>query len=364
MKILHYIPTDDSMITKYVDMLTGSMGLEAENTVASTESAAKEKMDSESFDILHIHGCWHYAAYRIFNVAKSKGIRMVLSPYGQLEPWVIDENYWKEKLPKKLLYQRKLVERAYTLIIQGKMEEECIRQLGWNPRLEIIRNPIITHSITSTEMAQKTYQVYRKVLDSNPIELMKPQTRQLLRSFIKAGITGDSRWVTTELTDISDREQWRYIHCYAHHENIAGIVLRGAHILNYQVPDIDVHKIQCYLPQQDVMPKSIQETIGMQYVSENDRLEATFRQIRKLIQHRQLTVSHLCEVDKELREHDVEEDHLCETLKEAKLYKTACRTMQLLADFTDFDEGFMPMPPLNDRTTRQIHLQIYNHLKI
>lgn len=364
MKILHYITQNDELISKYVTMLTGSMGLEADNTIVTSEGDAREKVKGGFFDILHIHGCWQYGAYRIFNMAAAKGIRMVLSPYGQLEPWIVDENYWKEKLPKQLLYQRRLVERAYVIFIQGKMEEECIRKLGWNPRTEIIRNPLITHSITSTEMAQKTYAVYRKVLDSNTLELMKPQTRQLLRCFIKAGITGDNRWVTDDLTNISDREQWRYLLCYGHQENIYSIILRGAHILNYQVPDIDVHKIACYLPQQDVTPKSIQESIGSQYASENDRLDATFRHVRKLIQHQKLTISHLCEIDKELREHDVEEDHLAETLKEAKLYKTACRMMQLLSDFTGFDEGFMPVPPLNDRVTRQIHQQIYNHLKI
>ena len=223
MKILHYIPQSDDLINRYVNLLTDSMGLEANNTVATSEGDAKESLNSSPYDILHIHGCWQRSAYRIFKMAAGKGVRMVLSPYGQLEPWVVDENYWKEKLPKKLLYQRHLVEEAYAVIIQGKMEEECIRKLGWNQRMEIIRNPIITHSITSTEMAQKTYTVYRKVLDSNTIELMKPQTGNMLRCFIKAGITGDNRWVTDDLITIADYEQWRHLLCYAHQENIYSI---------------------------------------------------------------------------------------------------------------------------------------------
>ncbi|MBP3286218.1 MAG: hypothetical protein J6M15_04690 [Prevotella sp.] len=364
MRILHYIPKNDSMITSYVDMLVNSMGLGAENMIVDAEAAAKEKLQSAHFDILHIHGCWHYSAYRVLKLALKKGTRMVLSPYGQLEPWILEEHYWKDKLPKKMLFQKEIVERAYAVIIQGKMEEECIRKLGWNDRTEIIRNPVITHSTTPAEMAQKTYLVYRKVLDSHTIELMREQTLHLLRCFIKAGITGDSRWVTDDLYDINDPEQWRYILIYAHYENISSIVLRGAHLLNYQIPDTDIHKISCYLPNNYEMPKSIQDAIGMQYPSENDRLMATFRQVRKLILHHQLTISHLCEIDQELREHDVEEDHLAETLKDAKLYKTACRVMQLLADNTGFDEGFMPFPPLDDRITTKIDKQIYNHLKI
>lgn len=126
MRILHYIPKNDSMITSYVDMLVNSMGLGAENIIVDAETAAKEKLQSAHFDILHIHGCWHYSAYRVLKLALKKGTRMVLSPYGQLEPWILEEHYWKDKLPKKMLFQKDIVERAYAVIIQGKMEEECI----------------------------------------------------------------------------------------------------------------------------------------------------------------------------------------------------------------------------------------------
>lgn len=364
MKILHYIPQADSMIINYVNMLVDSMGLEAENYITKEGAEAKEKFKETHFDILHIHGCWHYSAYRILKLAEKKGVRIVLSPYGQLEPWIIEECYWKEKLPKKILFQKEIVEKAYTLIIQGKMEEECIHKLGWNTRMEIIRNPIITHSITPSEMAYKTYCVYRKVLDSHTYELMHERTRQLTQYFIKAGITGDRRWVTNDLYEMSDPEQWRHIMIYSHYENISDIVLRGAHLLDYRTPDIEVHNIACYLPNNYEMPKSIQDVIGHQFTSENDRLLATFKQVRKLVQHQQLTISHLCEIDRELREHDIEEDHLAESLKEARLYKIACRIMQLLAEITGFDEGFMPIPPLNDRITKRIKQQIYNHLKI
>ena len=89
------------MITNYVTILTDSMGLEAENAVTDEESVAREKLQTIHYDILHIHGCWHYSAYRLYKLAVRKGTRMVLSPYGQLEPWIVDEKYWKEKFPKK-----------------------------------------------------------------------------------------------------------------------------------------------------------------------------------------------------------------------------------------------------------------------
>ena len=77
MKILHYIPQDDDMITSYVTMLIDNMGLEAENVIATEEAVAKEKLKSIHFDILHIHGCWRNSSakitifYYMFN--KNKG---------------------------------------------------------------------------------------------------------------------------------------------------------------------------------------------------------------------------------------------------------------------------------------------------
>lgn len=352
------------MIAGYVNMLVENMGLEAENITASEEIEAKNKLQAIHYDILHIHGCWRNSSSRILKIATKQGTRMVHSPYGQLEPWILDENYWKEKLPKRLLYQRHIVESAYAVIIQGRMEEECIRNLGWNQRMEIIRNPMITHSITPGELARKTYAVYRKVLDSNTIELMSDNTLKMLRHFIKAGITGDSRWITDELCAISDQEQWRHLLCYAYHEQIEGIVNRGIRILNYPAPDMDMSKVTWYKPNHYEPSKSIQDAIGLQFTSENERLLATFKYLRKQILRKQLTISHLCELDRELREHDIEEDHLSETLKEERLYKMTGRIMQLMEELTGLNEGFMPIPPLNDRITKQMKRQIKNHLKL
>jgi hypothetical protein len=364
MRILHYYPKDDNMIAGYVNMLVNNMGLEAENVTTTEETEAKEKLQAIQYDILHIHGCWRNSSSRILKIANRQGTRLVHSPYGQLEPWILEENYWKEKLPKRLLYQRHVVESAYAVIIQGRMEEECMRKLGWNHRQEIIRNPMITHSITPVEMARKTYAVYRKVLDSNTLERMSENTQQMLRHFIKAGITGDSRWITEELCTISDQEQWRCLLCYAHHEQIEGIVNRGIRILNYQAPDIDTSKVAWYKPDHYEPAKSIQDAIGLQFTSENERLLATFKHLRKLILRKRLTISHLCELDRELREHDVEEDHLCETLKEERLFKMAGRVMQLMGELTGLNEGLMPLPPLNDRITKQMKRQIHHHLKL
>lgn len=364
MKTLHYYPADDSMVAQYVTIICDSMGSECYNDKTSDADDALKKISDYHYDILHLHGCWRNSSYKVVREAQKKKIRFIVTPHGQLEPWVMNENYWKEKLPKKLLYQKWIVSSAYAVTIQGKMEEECVRKLNWNKRTAIVPNSLITNAVVARQMVSQIYHLYREVLDSNPIERMTDNTRHTLFQLIKVGITGDSRWLKESVITINDDEQWRMLLCYAYQEQIEDIIQKGMRIVHLDTPYIDVSKTDYFIPNDYHPPKSIESAIGMQFASENERLIATFRHIRNLLLRRRLSVMHLIELDRELRQHDCDEEALCEQLSSRGLYQTAARTMQLMAETTGLDEGFMPMPPLNDHITRQIKKQMNNHLKL
>lgn len=359
MRILHYYPKEDTMIAQHVQMLSeyGHCATEAEQ--------AKTLLQGGRYDILHLHGCWRNSSRSIVNLAMRQGCRLVVTPHGGLEPWVQEEQRWKEKLPKRILYQRSIIRRAYAVIIQGKMEDECMQHLGWNPRTVIIRNAVITHSTTPQEMAAQTLAVYRKVMDSNQLELMNDEMRDLLHDIIMAGITGDRRWLTnvTYHSPITT-EEWRQLLCYAHQEEITDTIQRGIRVLGLECPDLDVEKIDYYLPADYKFAETIGKTIGNQFATENDRLMATFKQIRKLVSNRQLGIKHLIELDRELRQHGCEEELLAEDLKERRLIKLASRIMYITHELTGLTEGFMPVTPLNDRISRAIRRQVDERLKI
>lgn len=360
MRILHYYPNADSMVTRYVATLCDMMGIECVNERTTEKEVALQLIEDGNFDIVHLHGCWENTLYTITRRALKKGCRLVVSPHGQLEPWVQEENYWKEKLPKRILYQKEIVQKAYAIVIQGHMEEECLKKLGWNSRLQIIRNCLITQSIGQQQMAGMMSKLYRKVMDSDTLNLMDNDTRSALKAIITAGITGDERWLEST-TAVS---QWRELLCYAYQEQIDDIVQRGINILRQDGPDFDAKTADYFLPDRYVRPESIKQAIGNNFASENERLEATFKYLRKLAAKKQLNIRHLAELDKELRLYECNEAELCETLKEQNNYKLACRIMQLMSDRTGLTEGFMPIPPLNDRTTQKMRKQIDNYLKI
>ena len=362
MRILHFYPKTDDSISKYLDLLTSNMGLEVENHKASTDEEAKQLLRTIQFDIIHVYGCWDNAQYMIVRKALRQGARLVVTPYGQLEPWVQQQHFWKEKLPKRIVYQKSIIERAYAVVVQGNMELECMSQLGWNKRCAIIRNALITNSITPREMARQTFDLYQRIIDSNPLELMNDNTRKFVKRLITIGITGDERWTMSD--EVPMLGDWRQILCYAHQEQIMPTIQRAVRILNLIEPDIDATKIPYYVPDSYVETKSIQQTIGNQFITENDRLIATFKLLKKLIANRLLSIKHLVELDIELREHPCDEGLLSEQLQERGIIKVAARCMQLMHDFTGLTEGFMPIPPLNDRTTKNWYKQIENHLKL
>ena len=328
-KTVHLFPENDPLIAKHVALLGNG-----------TDEAVP--------DIVHVHGCWQYKTVRQAMQARRQGARIVFTPHGGLEPWIINERRLSEKLGKTLLWQRRMVECSYVVIAQGNMEAEALRRLGWNPRIEIIRNAVVTNSITPEAMTKQTQEVYRKVMDSNTIELMNADARLLLVMLLKAGITGDQRWVQGQPPAIEENE-WRQLLIYADHENIRTVVDAGCHVLGLHHPFIDTKKIKSYLPTDYKKP----------IVEARDVSGITAEMHKK-----PLTLNHFVELDRALRYTAVDDEWLCDALSENHKLKYFRRLLQVLVEQTALDEGFWPAEPLDDKQTRTIRNLLNNHLRI
>lgn len=367
MNVLHYFDKSDDMVTQYMAMLGRVSSHETTMFFASNYREAVKTLQLVDIDILHIHGCWRRSSARLWTKVRRRATRLVVSPHGQLEPWIFRQHFWTEKLPKWFQFQHHIIRSAYAVIGEDLMEAECLHRMGWNSRIVAVRNPLVTCSVTPEDAIRQLATQYRRVTGSNTIELMDSATLSTLRLIIKAGIVRDIRWLRLPDPYIPprlDQEAWRQIHCFAQQEQIEPIVSRGLHLLQCDCPPFDAPQPRPFLPDGYKPSKGIGETIGMSFVSENQRLVETFRLLHRLSIHNGLSYCHLCELDKELREHDCEEEELAEHLEDLHLLKTARRLMQLMQEETGFDEGFMPVAPLNDRTTRKLKRQLKSHLKI
>lgn len=358
MKVLHVYPKSDSLIERHVTLLAEGMRQSAEVKVADNVVTFKKFFREMEPDIVHCHGCWQFFLARAVSYAIRHQARVVLTPHGQLEPWVIKRQSVQENISKTLLWQRRTVEHAYAVILLGKFEHENFRKLGWNQRTEQIHNAVITNAITQAEMCTQTFAVYQKVMDSNTLEQMDEESLRALTIIIKVGIMGDRRWVKD--INIDDAHiDWRRLLIYAEHEHISNYVDYGISILGLSTPSIDVSRIAAYFPDHYERPKPIKDVVGDYDGNETDYLVRIIRQINK-----QPLLLHLIELARELYRDNVNDELLTEKLEDKKLLAYAARLMQVLSEQTLIDEGYMPLAPKDDRQTEHIRRMLTNHLKI
>ena len=356
MRILHVYPKNDEMVAKHVILLMDGMRISAEVQAVSNLSDFKNVCKSLKPDIVHCHGCWQYGIVNAGNFARKQGARIVLSPHGQLEPWVLEDKPLQEKFHKTALWQKPFVEKAFVLIAFGKMEQKYLTRLNWNPRIEVIHNAVITNSITREMMCAQTFAIYQKVLDSNVLEQMDDETQHLMTTIIKTGILGDIRWVDLQVPETID---WRRMLIYAKHQNISNYIDYGINLLGLSALSLDTEKLPAYFPASYQCPQSIKTIIGEYKGNETDYLVRMIRQIEK-----QPLLLHLIEFTRELYRDTVVDDALKQAIEEKGLAKFAGRLMQVLHEQTLLDEGYMFVDPIDDRGTQKIRETISNHLKI
>lgn len=363
MKILHFYHSNDKMLTLYVGVLGRVMGGDAQVSISDSLKHFYRSLHEQKPDIVHLHGCWHIDYAIAARFARRSGARVVLSPHGQLEPWVVRQNYWTEKLPKLLAYQRSVVVKAYTVVVMGRMEEECMERLRWNSRREIVHNALITESLTEEQMGERMLAVYRKVLDSDQWTLMDDETRTAVRALLKAGQTGDGRWLDNEEYESCHNlsaTALRQITLYGWQESIAETMAKGMETLGMEHTNIEPQSVACY------RPAKMKPNVQLKKDGDNDteRLLAMLRSAHRLTLRRRITVSNIVELSTFLRSSTADERKVKETLKDKNLLRYAGRLMQVCADLTGLEEGFMPVDAIDDWHTRRIENIITRHLKI
>lgn len=368
MKILHFYPGHNSMITQYVSMLCEIMDEDANVLQTNNLKDYRKQLNNIHPDIVHLHGCWSDKTAIGAHLAIKKGIRIVLTPHGQLEQWIIRQNYWKEKLPRIILYQQKIVSKAYSIIAMGRMEENSLKILGWNRRIETVRNPLVTDTITKQDAHCQLCRVYRKVLDTDVLKLMNQETRNALEPLIKAGITGNHMWLNDHEYNATKYESinWRQVLLYAYHENIIHIIRKGIVTLNLNVPEIKLSEIPHYVPDRYTEVHSLAESASKRTNEEDSTLRFvhTIKQIRKLFSQRELTISHLVEFSADIRRCNIKDDKVSFYLYENSLTKFASSLMYVLHEMTGLEEGFMPVPAKKDNRSRKIKKIITKHLEL
>lgn len=175
MRIIHYIPTIDRNwggTTAYMQLLGNELGklvelhvfthasenpVEIKNckihnlpTIKKYGEFKKEfyKLIKEiNPDVFHVNGCWTPGCAITQKWAQKLGYKVVLTPHGMLEPWIMARHYWTRKVPALLLYQKAAVKNADWLHATADSEKENLLKLGYNSKIKVIANGIEVEDI-------------------------------------------------------------------------------------------------------------------------------------------------------------------------------------------------------------------------
>lgn len=176
MKVVHYIPSIDRSsggVGAYMQLLAKELGKLCELYIATSASEnplpienAKvitipskltefRKMKKEwcnllneiNPDIVHINCCWMPQSAFTQKWAQKLGYKVILSPHGMLEPWIISRHYWTKKVPALLLYQKSAIVNADCIHATAVSEKENLLKLGYNSKIEVVANGIDIDSI-------------------------------------------------------------------------------------------------------------------------------------------------------------------------------------------------------------------------
>ncbi|AXB58510.1 glycosyltransferase [Flavobacterium fluviale] len=179
MKVIHYIASIDKSgggTTEYMRLLSKALNKDTSFIIATGISKEPITIDgvsvkffdgnllrwfslikefrvflkNEKPDVVHINGIWSPQNWGFQKAAQQLKIKVVLSPHGMLESWIIQHNPLKKKAAL-FLFQNKAIKRVDHIHATAQMEKDSIRKLKFSNKITIIPNGIDLSELESSK---------------------------------------------------------------------------------------------------------------------------------------------------------------------------------------------------------------------
>ena len=170
MKVIHYIASIDKSgggTTEYIRLLSNAIKEKVVLIIATGRSQDpiiingvtikffksnllrwfsllnefRDFLEKEKPDVVHINGIWSPQNWGFQKAAQKLGIKVIISPHGMLEPWIIAHNPLKKRVAL-YLYQKKAIKQSSVIHATSPMEANNIKALGFNNTIFVIPNGI------------------------------------------------------------------------------------------------------------------------------------------------------------------------------------------------------------------------------
>lgn len=382
LKILLFVPHAVDAVNINHDLVEGLAGSFSKNSpeevnvqvVVGTGHHAGEQLGD--FDIIHFFGCWSREACQLSKRAYLRGIPYVLTPLGALQPWEM-ENHRHSVL---LRHQHHFVQHAAVVHVCGKLEYETFTALGWNKRVTVVKNPVLTSQITFASAAAQIVTLYRKVIDSNTQLCLHSQVRELLGTLLQTGIDPHAVSLNPALQengvgDIIQKiaafqpEDWRRLLLYADQEQISGLLLQAFDALQVTCPSINIGEIDRFpkkskyaegplvtdalLSKNLLLKNKVKDVFANNGKAEQQWCLALLNLHYELQRH-SMPLSHLTDIYRLARFSDVDEDLVRDMIGRLGIEDFVLRLTAILSSFLGLPEGFWIFKPKKGAKTKRL----------
>ncbi|GHV57252.1 glycosyl transferase family 1 [Bacteroidia bacterium] len=125
-------------------------------------------------DVVQVNCCWIPLCAFTQKWAQRAGYKVVLTPRGMLEPWILQRHYWTRKLPALWLYQKNAIKNADCIHATAESEKENILRLKYNNNIVVVPNGIEVKNIAikSDWTKTKTILYLSRIHPKKGIELL------------------------------------------------------------------------------------------------------------------------------------------------------------------------------------------------
>ncbi len=375
MRILLYLPTRLDSDEIYHEMTT-RLSLSLKDSVdIDLRHDLQTANTLQNYDLVHVMGCWGGGSAVLAGRACHAKRPVVYSPLGGLQPWVVKE----QANNRYYATQRKAISQASAVHVCGPLELATFRKLGWNKRVAMIKNPVLTSLISFGRMSQDMLRLYRKAIDTHARLRLDKSRQELIGDLLEIGVNEQTlrnkEFAETVRQKIQglDAEQWRMMLIYADDENIYSIIMQALQRLQVECPDIQPAGIERFasaegiaegpLPTDKLIKSSshirakLSELLKPEQIKERQACIALCN-MKHLVEHNKASMRHLADIYALFSFTDLDEDLLARTVAELGINVFSQRLVGVLAHIMHLSEGFFPFPAKNGKETEALERKI------
>lgn len=378
MIILHYIPKltkNMGRAAEFVQQLQAGAckGVETHFLTGTlSQSAFLRRLATVHPDVVHLHGCWDYQLARAEQWTLSHGYPVVLSLHGGLMSQQLQDKFWKQRLPRIIAYQFRVVRNASVIHVASADELKEMKELGWKKRIALIPYPANDEQMAI--VSEQLHDLYQKLVDTHRRNRLSIREQECLWTLLYASVAIRHRMpeiaddVRRHITDLPAMS-WKTIQVYAIDHSLHDSLLAGAKVLGINIPEVITTLPSRYSVKStlhDAGRSSREEKIAALYARNNTELSIGLN-----LYHLHRTINNgerstgwkaplplLLDLYAQLRWDEYDEDIINEIIKYLDIRSFSARVMQILSETLPLSIGFMPLDPIDDLTTDKIRKRL------